>query len=277
MMNKAATNNTIIEVKKVEKKTINYTQRRKINLKDCKVKLNNQPEDFLQARVELDWRNITLNDNNILVFEAIYKTFYERRDIADQTDNMTIDLEEFPKDASPSFRLKVISKGDDDEGQIISATKFFKAVKNENDKESDVSFLKYSLSTDLGDQIYWIDWTDKQNPAIKINKSFEEKFSLKTDSHAQAYLYPSLVRQILTGFSIAIQSEKLETRNHVDERSSMDRWLRFCEQRLKLDVPDEEHWDNLEAWMDFIDSVVKKFCGIKWDKRRTLLQKLISN
>lgn len=266
-----------INLKRLEKATINYTDRRRIRLRDCKVTIADQSPDKFRIQLHLDTDCIHLEEGQAIVFEAFYRALYERFELHQSKSVNEFYLDSFPTDATPSFRLKLVSTEKELAGRIVSATTFFKATKSDDEQESDTAFFKYDISNELGGRIWWIDWEDRQNPVIKINKQYEEKFQLKSDNNAQAYIFPAIVREILVGVSLGVQIEGWESIDQIDDRSTAARWLRFCDQRLGVVAPDGDDWMDPQAWTEFVDCVVKRFCDKKWDKHKTLFQKLVGS
>lgn len=260
-----------IVLKKSRKATYNYTNRNTIRQKDCHVTIIEHTPEQMHVKLSLDLEKINLEPEQALVLEAIYKGIYFRQKLVSPKPDNDIYIDGFPENSNPSFRIKLLPTFDGGNGQILSASKFFKATKSEEDKEIQNNFLRFTYSDAIGGQIWSIDWEDSLNPIIYINKDFAEQYEIKTDARVHAFILPAILREILNGIFLRFNSIE-----ELDERSQSFRWLKFCDKKLTgWSMPDDEEWDDKIKLAELADQAVFHFSEKKWDGNRTLLEKFL--
>ncbi len=260
-------------LKSTGKATYNYTGRGSIKQKLCHISVVERDDDQMLAKLHLDLDNLHLEHGQKLVLEALYRGVYFRKKIHNPKTVHDIYINGFPEKSNPSFRLKVLSSDNEMTGKIISATKFFKAKFEENEKEIRKNILKFRLTNDIGDQIWQIDWSDPQYPVILLKKDFSEKY-YHHDLKTLSFILPPILKELLTGLFLRFDSQ-----DKIDERSDAGRWLKFFETKLPgWSLPDDEDWDNDDKThlLELADNAIRIFCDQKWiEGKKTFLQYLI--
>jgi hypothetical protein len=260
-----------IVLKKSRKATYNYTNRSNIRQKDCHVTIIEHTPEQMHIKLSLDLEKIDLRAEQALVLEALYKGIYFRKKLINPKQDNDIYIDGFPENSNPSFRVKLLPQINGGNGQILSASKFFKATKSEEDKEIQQNFLSFTYSDSIGDQIWKIEWEDPENPLIYVNKKFAEQYEIKTDARVHAFMLPALLREILNGIFLRFNSIE-----NIDERSQAYRWLKFCDRKLTTwSMPDEEEWNDKLKLSELAEQAVYLFSEKKWDGKRTLLEKFL--
>lgn len=259
-----------IVLKKSRKATYNYTDRGTIRQKDCHISIESHNNEQMHIKLFLDLDKINLVDEQVLVLEALYKGMYFRQKLINPKSDNDIFIDNFPENSNPSFRLKLLPYLDGNDGQILSATKFFKATRSEDDKEIQNNFLSFRFSNAIGGLIWQIDWEDEQNPEIYINKDFADFYDIKTDVRVHAFILPAILRELLNGIFL-----RFDSLDEIDERSQAYRWLKFCDKKLRWSMPDDEDWVDKLKLSELTEQAVRKFSDEKWFGNRTLLEKFL--
>ena len=261
-----------IVLKKSRKATYNYTNRNNIRQKDCHVTIIDHTPEQMHIKLSLDLEKIDLTSQQALVLEALYKGIYFRKKLINPKPDNDIYINDFPENSNPSFRIKLLPQIGGGDGQILSASKFFKATKSEEDKEVQHNFLSFTYSDSIGGEIWKIEWEDPENPLIYINKDFAEQYEIKTDDRVHAFILPAILREVLNGIFLRFDSPE-----DLDERTQAYRWLKFCDRKLTgWSMPDEEEWKDKIKLSELADTAVHLFCKKKWDGNRTLLEKFLA-
>lgn len=260
-----------VVLKKSRKATYNYTNRSNIRQKDCHVTIIDHTPEQMHIKLSLDLEKIDLRPEQALILEALYKGIYFRKKLINPKPDNDIYIDGFPENSNPSFRVKLLPQIDGGNGQILSASKFFKATKSEEDKEVQQNFLKFKYSDAIGGQIWRIEWEDPENPLIYINRDFGEQYEIKTDARVHAFILPAILREILNGIFL-----RFDSLDELDERSQAYRWLKFCDKKLPVwSMPSKDEWDDELKLSELTEQAVQQFSDKKWDGNRRLIDKLL--
>lgn len=262
------------KLKRTEKATFNYTNRHKIHQKDCQITIIDRTPGNFKIGIYLDPAKVKVSEDQTLVLEAFYRLLYDRIELSpDKPFQNKFLASAFPSSANPTFRLKLISTKPEEEGRVISATTYFGATKSEDEQDTSNAFFTIRYAN-LEGQIWRVDWEDPENPVVMIDEDFSRKYKLQDDAMAQAFIYPPLIKEIILGVLLRFDSYE-----DMDERQTVAKWLKFCEQKLGMSIPEptEDEWRDDEAALNFAELAAQKFAAQKWDGKKTLLEKFLGN
>jgi hypothetical protein len=264
-----------IGLKKSRKATYNYTDRGTIRQKNCHVTIAGYYDDQIHIKLFLDLGKVNLLEDQVLVLEALYAGIYARKEIINPKAEDDFYMDGFPENSNPSFRLKQLPSLTKNDGKILSATKFFKATKSDEEKELETNFLSFKYVNTIGDLIWKINWDqdDGMNPEILINEEFAKKYDPKNDIRFHALILPSIIKEILVGIFIRFNSYE-----DINDGTQAKRWLKFCDKLSGWSLPDTEEWKDPIKKAVLAEQAIQIFADEKWQSfgNQTLLQKFLA-
>lgn len=260
------------ELKTRKNSTLVFTGRRKINSQHCQVEVVEQTINQLTIKIHLNLDFINLKQDHELIVEAVYTGgYYDRKSIYSPKEINEIRLNGFPENASIGYRVFIVDKDKDNLGKIIASTrKRLKAINDKSNREKK-TILDWTLSDQIGNEVFRIDWSDPQNPEILFNlKLFQY---LKDPEHPTigALIIPSIIREMLTGIFLEFDSYSI-----IDEGSFAQNWIKFFDENiLHWNIPEDEDWKKKNFMREQVDVLVNEFSNKKWLGSKTLLDNYI--
>jgi hypothetical protein len=155
-----------------------------------------------------------------------------------QSEPISFDLPEFGDEADITFRVKVV----DTSKRLLGEAD---GIGVGHSHPSNHSELIQLVPTDLGEEVWKVDWSETAGPRVLVNKRLPNCSSLLThDALTRALVLPEIVREVLRR---AADSE--QTDGWVED------WLSFAS-RLGHEAPGAD--EDIDDW---VQDVVRSYCG----------------
>lgn len=263
---------TAVKLKKSIKASFNFTGRKVIRAKECNISIAARSSEGISVRVNFINGVIDRFEGLPIVLVAYYGALYKRCDLDPDRYEQTVFLDDFPEHSRPQFRLKVIASSEP-EARIVAASRPIRPVLPDDTAESEDTIFKPIPSPNIGDQLWKIDWLSDDEFQILVNSRLVQKFDINQDSMMRAWLYSSVVREILLG--LVVRNSDIE---ELDRESIGAKWLLFSDQKLGCECPEKFRNDDgqiSEEALQWAEDAAAEFCNRKWDGRRTLLASLL--
>lgn len=233
---------------------LNYTDRIKIKREDIVITwINNNGENWFDADLsKLSGSFYNFPPDGLVFLEAYRRTNWMRFDFG-QVGKITppkdrhLRLFDMPKGVK--FRVKVTSPGDTH--KLLAEADAIPLIVPEEDDHNIDPLLEVQPSSELGDEIYRVDFSEGR-PILLINNDVGY-YKLIGRSHCFLSLaLPAIFREILTKILIV---DKRNDDNEMEEWHC--RWIKFVKSLPGIDeIPDV---DDVEKCQDWIQDAVSMF------------------
>jgi hypothetical protein len=253
------------------KRTFNYTGRERIKREKISITINRENGTITSFILDrLDLNDLNLPQDAAVYVEAYHRTELKRFDCG-TVGNMRIpfrgDLRGLAYTQNLRFRILVVNPAD---GKILAHADGISPEASAERK----SILPVECK-DLGNEVWRIDYGEYEGaPTLFLNSRIPNIGNIpKTDPQFFIYVYPAVVREILTHMVFVDGIESVS-----DPPIDWHRdWLAFT-RSLGVDTPDslnheDENFDE-EAATEWINDVVEAFCNKNYEKFQEYVRKL---
>ncbi len=232
---------------------LNYTGRRRLRHADTSVTIRDQDDEPPRFDASVNLQNYDLPEDALIFVEAQRQTSFMRfryGTVAHPRLQDSPALTEFDSPDGVLFRVKVISAGDPD-GLILAEADKIRPRKPEEEEEDRVPLLPARASSDLGQQVFQVDFGDR--PILLVNADLGDWQAVARHPVFASLAYPTALREILTRI--------LRVEGYFDTDDPelwQSRWLRYAS--LLPSVPEPPGEDDQDRIDDWIDEAVQAFC-----------------
>lgn len=236
------------------KRRINHTGRKRIEREHIEIKLRpkegDEPPTFDLTRLDLS--DYGFPNDAIVRVEAARSNAGQRWDLGTVGNPRSLsDAERRITDVDEGAPFRVFVVASDGSGRLLGHARNIRA------KQPVESLLHLSESTELGAEVWRIEFYDVGQPKLLINKNIEGISGIVTDDPSfYALVIPDVLRALLTQIVIVDPQERDDDSGgwHVD-------WLNFAARYAPADRKepprpihdaDEERQKEARAWIDDI-------------------------
>ncbi len=232
--------------------TLNYTNRRKISRSEVTIELdrNNPLEPTFDATFHF---NEPITPSARLFVEAYCGDTSQRFDFGTAglpTPPLDRSLNQIDHKGSIRFRVKVVNHSDY-VGRLIATVERFKPTElgEGQNRES----LMYMKTSDLGQQVWSMEFSEDDVPILLLNRTIPEIMSrVKEDPLLNSIIIPQAFRLVLQFLVSTVDNDEIE------EGGWQERWLEFLSRFSEPYIPDVQDPAESSAW---IDRAVDEFCN----------------
>ncbi len=248
-------------------KRCNYTKRKKILLKDVKIKIEGSGDQF-GCCVDLSGLSTyNLPTGSPIYIEAYRQALWKRfscGNIGNEKNGLKYDLSLFEVPDGLKFRAKVVSL--ENKKIILAEADQIKA--DSGDIDDNAPSLLPLKPQELGEEVYKIAYGPK-GPIMLINKKLGNIKEFSKSPIFSSLVYPSAFKEIL--IKIFLIDKFTEDSDREDWRS---RWIKLIKDLPGIgDIPDVEDTEYAEDAEALIDRVINVFSK-KFSFATTLTEKI---
>jgi len=253
------------------KRRFNYTGREKLNRDAVKISVNKTNGKPKSITAKLNLNEIKYPGDTKIYLDAYHRTDRKRFDFGKISQPVTphdLTIDELAYTDNLMFRLMLIDESGE-QGKIIAHADRIRA-----DEEADKKPILPVRSDDLGQQIWKLEFTGEEGgPILCLNNKIPPLENLvKTDSIFFMYVFPAVIREILTHM-IFIDTVENPEEPAINWHSD---WLKFSKMILPHEpvpdlAPDEFDKDEIVKW---IDQVIEEFCNSRRQEWESVKSKL---
>lgn len=260
------------------RRSFNYTHRRRINRTRVHVRLlNGEPAQTFDATLDLG--GLGLPEDGEVFVEAYYRTRFMRFPfgrvdaLAPPADRR---LTEFPGEGTVFFRVRVVQADGGERGRLLALAD---AVRPEfaderSGEEGEIGATRKQpilpvKHEDLRDQVWRLAF-EEPHPVLEVNKRIPAIDDLlRRDPRFFAFVYPEVIRQVLTRILIVERRDASD----VDSLDDWQRnWVQFARALFPDSLPEMENPDDARPQLDeWINGVVHRFCSV-YNVRQRLME-----
>jgi len=254
------------------KRTLNYTDRKKINSQNISIRLIRENNKIVAFVVEtLDLTNLNLPLDSEIYVEAYYRTELRRFSfgtVGNFVNPSPCDLRGMVYPENIKFRVIVVDPSD----HVILAQADRITPEELTGRKP---IIAVEFSDELGNEVWRVEYEgDDGAPILMINRKIPNIENIaRQDPQFLLYVYPAVMREILTHMIFVDRVDSIEeplTDWHRD-------WLTFVQQ-LGVEFPDtldkeDNNFDKKDV-LQWIAECVSKFCSKYNRKFEEYIQRL---
>ena len=229
----------------------NYTERKRIQRSDVRIRLIEESDQPPRLTVELDLSRLQLPDDAAVFIEAYYKSSSQRFNCG------TVGAFQLPEDTTlrdvdlggqTLFRVKVVDRSVDGGRLLASAERIPPKDESEEDRDSLINVR----TRDIGDQTWRVDPVSDSKPELTLNNRIPNAIGkIKHNPLFQGLVLPGVIREVLTW--ILWNNDE-----GVEDQSWQKQWLSFSEQMAGEKPKQDADPQEITEW---INDVVRAFCS----------------
>ena len=226
---------------------IHFTGRKRLRSRDIDIKVNDDKTPPTFDIVKLDLDDYGLPADARVYVDANRQTSYMRFPCGTVGNRVLPEdrkLTDFVTPEVINFRVKVTSAAEP-RGQLLAESPGM------SDSRVD-SLLPVRPDSDLGEEVFRLDFTDPDGPVMLINERLDEWKAVVAAPYFAALVYPGVLRTILA--RVIHVEEHTDSDDRDDWRSQ---WLRLAKTYNAPDPPPPV--DGAELVDEWIDDVAKAF------------------
>ena len=245
-------------------RTINHTGRRKIEVKELQINMQEQDNGVPVFDVDFSLNRDKLPDNASIYIEAYQRNTLQRfhfGTVGEIHKPENRELDQLDLSSPALFRIRIVDETEHLGRLIASAER----LKPEGDDDEDQRSSLFALrSTPLGQQTWRIEFNTGGKPQLCINNRIPDAIGqIKNNPQFQSLIFPAALREALMFF---LWNEDEE------EGGVAEQWITFAE-HMAGEKPQDNDPLQLTNW---IDDVVERFSE-RFDLCDILLHKLEDN
>lgn len=237
------------------KRRLNYTGRKRILRTDIRLRADESGSVPAVTVQKLNLGSHDLPERSQIVLEAQRQTTHTRVEIGTVEDlhlPVRRELPDFLDLAGVHFRVKVVGKDAEVEGQILAAADGL--IPEVDARESATRSLLLFKSADLGQRVWQLVLSDDADwPLVLINKRVGDWHAFAMSEQFVAYAYPEILTRVAHA---ALVSGDMD-----DFGAWQSEWLRYFrwlgKDPIELGDLDEVDSDAVEEW---VGELVETFC-----------------
>lgn len=228
-------------------RTINHTGRRKIEVKELQINIQEQENGVPVFDVDFSLDRKKLPDDASIYIEAYQRNTLQRFNFGtvgdiQKPENRELDLLDLTSPAL--FRIRIVDETEHLGRLIASAESLRPEGDNDEDQHSSLFTLR---STPLGQQTWRIEFNTGGKPQLCINSRIPDAIGqLKNNPQFQSLIFPAALRQVLM-FLLWNEDE--------EEGGVAEQWMTFAE-HIAYERPEGNDPLQLTGW---VDDVVERF------------------
>lgn len=250
------------------KRRFNYTQRQKIPEKNVHITLHREEEAIKSFNATINLQGLELPYDAQVFIEVYYRTDRKRFDFGTVNNIIqpeSTDISDLGNLENLKFRIKIVDVSTK-YGLILAEADKIKPHSDTGEEEQIRSILATEFNCDLGNQIWKINYNTSP-PILELNKNIPNiRFLAKSDPIFFFYVYPQVIREVLTYMFLVDQFDPEES----TEEWQLN-WLDFAKRIFPEDIPPRmtiSDPDSRQEIVEWINGVVNEFSKMenkKWD------------
>lgn len=231
-------------------RTLNYTDRKRINRTDVSIKVTDTQERTLRFDADLILSSSFPSDAKVFV-EAYHRSTMQRFDfgtVGERAAPETI-IDSIDRSGTILFRVKVVDQSGK-VGRLIASAEAIRPREDDDDKNK--SSLMHIRPTDLGQQTWRLELHDEHVPVLLVNKEFPDaRDQVTRNPYFRGLILPQAFREVLVHILCEDESEEPEPGTWKKQ------WLDFSDSFAPN--PRQAGSDSVMN-REWIDDVVGEFC-----------------
>lgn len=259
----------------------NYTSRVRVNQKEELFKIRFDGKENNRSIYKITYDIAALLDNAKVqqikevkvVAEAYEVGEIYRVQLVDGETEQTLEINSAAEKANPTFRILVISTGDD-KGKILASTSDMKVKVGEDPGEEDadtIGIFEPNLVPDLDGKIWRVRWPDN-DLVIEVCQKYFMKYQ-ETEIFS-AHVFPEVVRSIAQGLLLRFNDE-----SEIDKDSNAAKWSSYFQSSLGFQMGEGEYQNpydlDIDDKLEYAEQIVSAFTTKRWRNENTLLEALL--